>query len=133
MFYPLIGFLFTRSAENFRMRKLLLFCVIEAVVTSSYKQECSSPENARYCENDCFIQTSQCLQECIDQVCINGCTREGLTCLDACPCHSECPNGCEDCENKACKLFYHFHPNLNTIIGVVDDSYQEVVKFLGIP
>ena len=42
------------------------------------------------------------LQEHFLKACVNGCKRDGFVCMDACPCHSECPIGCLNCDSWAC-------------------------------
>jgi len=37
-----------------------------------------------------------------NKVCINECTRDGHDCMEVCPCHEKCPEGCSNCDHWSC-------------------------------
>ena len=78
------------------------------------------------CQERCVELTYKCIIECdpSDQLCITACLREDTTCIQgkrtqfesemvfsgnftlyylACPCESECIDGCEGCHNPVCQ------------------------------
>ena len=55
-------------------------------------QNCVDIELSRDCENFCVENLSKCLSDCkTDSVCISNCYRDEIQCIDACPCHTDCP------------------------------------------
>ena len=44
-----------------------------------------------------------CVSSCeSDASCTSSCNREFFACNDECPCHENCPDGCEGCEHYLC-------------------------------
>ena len=49
-----------------------------------------------------------CIIECAgDSTCASACSREQITCVDSCPCHSLCFDGCDGCPNHICTCRDH--------------------------
>ena len=49
-----------------------------------------------------------CIIECNgDSTCASACSREQIGCVDACPCHSLCYEGCDGCPNHICTCRDH--------------------------
>ena len=44
----------------------------------------------------------ECIQGCDSDSCISQCTRYEVECIDACPCHTDCYDGCKNCDNPIC-------------------------------
>ena len=44
-----------------------------------------------------------CLEECLDDVCSYECDISFASCINSCPCQSDCPLGCEGCQSSFCK------------------------------
>jgi len=67
-----------------------------------YNESCDALENAERCENDCIENLVRCVDSCGPQSCLNECRRNAFMCSEPCPCHAECPLGCQDCPSWAC-------------------------------
>jgi len=68
-----------------------------------YNGSCDWLDNARICETSCENDLLKCLDECQTNGCTDQCKSDFYSCADACPCHTDCPLGCIDCENWACE------------------------------
>merc|ERR1719259_734607 len=58
----------------------------------------------------------ECLEDCGESTeCSSSCYRGNIVCVDACPCHTDCPMGCKQCKNPVCKeqlaLIIHNRPS----------------------
>ena len=54
-------------------------------------ENCDSLEAAEKCEIDCETINLECLVTCdSDTSCLSQCSREFLTCVDNCPCFTNC-------------------------------------------
>ena len=69
-----------------------------------YNEPCSHPENAILCEDGCGQDYFDCERKCHDQGCNNECKRVAGLCLDTCPCHPGCSQGCIGCDNWSCEI-----------------------------
>ena len=58
-----------------------------------YNEECPVPDLASECVSICGETYAKCVSNCADEVCNSSCRREGLICVDFCPCYEECFNG----------------------------------------
>ena len=63
---------------------------------------CSNTNEQQMCEADCDTVYIECLFRCGQDACLSECAVELNRCIDRCPCNSNCPNGCEHCDNDAC-------------------------------
>ena len=57
----------------------------------------------KLCTEQCVGYLVECVAECNnDPVCISMCAREESKCVDSCPCHTDCMEGCFGCEHPLC-------------------------------
>ena len=55
------------------------------------------------CVKKCNAMMNECWDNCEgDEVCDYDCSKEGDQCIDACPCFSDCPSGCDGCTSSFC-------------------------------
>lgn len=64
----------------------------------------------KLCTEQCVGYLVECVAECNnDPVCISMCAREESKCVDSCPCHTDCMEGCFGCEHPLCnQVSQHF-------------------------
>ena len=100
---------------DFSTRDLLK---LEAI--SRLNETCTDLDLGEICTTNCADATSNCLSNCLsgDASCENICIREGFACIDGCPCHIDCPGGCEGCSNDICNACLE------------PESYEDHVKCL---
>ena len=56
--------------------------------------DCPDIEFAKVCENFCIDDLAKCVSDCsTDSTCTAACYRAEIECIDACPCHADCPQG----------------------------------------
>ncbi|CAG5108118.1 Oidioi.mRNA.OKI2018_I69.chr1.g3641.t1.cds [Oikopleura dioica] len=69
-------------------------------------ETCTDLDLGELCSTNCSEDLLQCLSNCNsgDASCENACVREGFDCIDGCPCHIDCPGGCEDCPAEICDV-----------------------------
>ena len=74
---------------------LVKFCAPVALKYSNpfYNEDCPVPDLASECVSICSEIYAKCVSSCTDEVCNSSCRREGLICVDFCPCYDECFNG----------------------------------------
>ena len=79
-------------------------------------ENCDSLEAAEKCETDCETVNLECLVTCdSDTSCLSQCSREFLTCVDNCPCFTNCYEvnyGLSDTEYTLVRKFWNFNPYL---------------------
>ena len=56
--------------------------------------------------------------------------RDGSICLDTCPCHADCFDGCDNCENWACQ---ENPSDKNTTILIVMNREESITQGETIP
>ena len=54
------------------------------------------------CEGICNQTYIDCVDRCGENECYTKCAANRESCLKACPCNDDCPDGCEFCNNQAC-------------------------------
>ena len=88
-------FLLTSIASGFEINRNVSKIEIEvANVSPLVDQNCPDIELARECENYCIDDLAKCITGCKnDSPCIAECYRAEIDCIDACPCHTDCPQG----------------------------------------
>ena len=59
-------------------------------------------DKAEECEDDCMFYLIECVQNCQDEPCRSQCYRANVACIDACPCHKDCIDGCLNCSHPIC-------------------------------
>lgn len=87
-------------------------------------ENCISLEAAAKCETDCETINLECLVACDgDSSCLSQCSREFLTCVDNCPCFTNCyevnygRNYGRFCSNSSLTDFPYFNRYNQTLIG----------------
>ena len=76
-----------------RLIFLLPFC---------YSTDCPDLDLAEECENECMDYLIDCVQICEDDPCRSKCYRDNVACIDDCPCHANCIDGCSGCSHPIC-------------------------------
>ena len=92
------------------MAKRFLFSLLLSQLTHAYEsykpklnENCVDDIIGKICNEQCVGILVQCTIGCEnDSVCISECAREEAKCIDACPCHTECFDGCEGCDHYLC-------------------------------
>merc|ERR1711911_510389 len=82
-------------------------CSLQILPSKSYKpklnENCVDDLLGKICNEQCVGILVQCTIGCeSDSVCISNCAREEAKCIDSCPCHTECFDGCEGCDHYLC-------------------------------
>ena len=54
------------------------------------------------CERQCETDYIDCTLACSDTNCLLDCGRTLNDCIQDCPCNTNCPHGCVDCQNPIC-------------------------------
>ena len=57
--------------------------------------------------------------------CIGKCRRETFICIDACPCHADCPLGCIDCDSWACQNICQNPDELQKCTEFMEETLSE--------
>jgi len=78
-----------------------LLCLVGGLLTLDANYD--SSEEAARCKAKCLDDFEECGEQCHVTGCDNDCRRGMARCLDSCPYGSQCPNGCDECENWACQ------------------------------
>merc|ERR1712131_12458 len=92
------------------MIKRFLFSLFVSHVTHAYEsykpklnENCVDDIIGKICNEQCVGILVQCTIGCeSDSVCISNCAREEAKCIDSCPCHTECYDGCDGCDHYLC-------------------------------
>ncbi|CAG5103326.1 Oidioi.mRNA.OKI2018_I69.chr1.g720.t1.cds [Oikopleura dioica] len=84
--------------ENFSNNELFSYPFLRV------NESCIDLDLGELCATDCVDETLECLKFCEpdDDVCGSLCIRDGFHCIDGCPCHIECPEGCLNCPADIC-------------------------------
>ena len=104
------------------MIKRILFSLFLSHLTHAYEsykpklnENCVDDIIGKICNEQCVGILVQCTIGCeSDSVCISNCAREEAKCIDSCPCHTECYDGCDGCDHYLC----------NQVCSFLDMSHQ---------
>ena len=75
---------------------------LDVLMSVSYAL-CPDYDLGTSCVKQCSAMMNECWDNCEgDGVCDYECSKEGDQCIDACPCFSDCPSGCDVCTSSFC-------------------------------
>ncbi|CAG5104912.1 Oidioi.mRNA.OKI2018_I69.chr1.g1664.t1.cds [Oikopleura dioica] len=82
------------------------------------------------CDASCRFEFIQCRENCADAICENECVATYTACSAGCPCYSNCPDGCENCEHPICycKSPQIDNPNYQRCVKDARDEFDECVE-----
>ncbi|CAG5114321.1 Oidioi.mRNA.OKI2018_I69.chr2.g8380.t1.cds [Oikopleura dioica] len=66
------------------------------------KGDCPDDLIQEECNGNCRMEFTRCRLLCETEYCLSICEREYDTCLNACPCGENCPEGCKNCDHPLC-------------------------------
>ena len=71
-------------------------------------ENCTDLDLGELCSAECSERVRSCLAFCApgDVSCENSCIRQGFDCVDGCPCHADCFEGCDDCAADICNVCF---------------------------
>ncbi|CAG5109592.1 Oidioi.mRNA.OKI2018_I69.chr2.g4112.t1.cds [Oikopleura dioica] len=95
-------------------------------------ETCTDLDLGEICSTSCGNDLLACLGNCQngDALCENSCVREGFDCIDGCPCHIDCPAGCQDCPADICNICAFPEEN-EEHIKCLADLEQELMECIG--
>ena len=93
-----------------------------------YGLECSDKEESFACTEQCTDYYNTCVNRCDEIDCQFDCGQSLQSCLDACPCFANCPDGCKGCPNSVCQCA-DLENNLDYVEceSQVDQRYAECI------
>ena len=115
---------------------------------SRLNEDCVDIILGKICNEQCVGYLVDCVAKCNnDSICIANCGREESKCVNACPCHADCIDGCEECEHPFCtqcndidsnedyqkcegQRFTNCRPGLSGPLTIVDFLRQKWFKSL---
>ena len=71
---------------------------------SRINENCTDLDLGEICSQNCLEKLQSCQLACSpgDSSCDSKCIREAFDCVDGCPCHTDCFDGCVDCPADVC-------------------------------
>ena len=92
--------------------------VATSVTKRALDPNCPDLGLGQTCLSVCESELFRCMNKCEDSDCQSQCNRTYVECDANCPCSTNCPKGCNDCEYSLCKRS-----------GAVNDSQLTIVTY----
>ena len=118
---------FYLASESAKMRNFFGAYLMLSVLSD----QCPDDELSHQCARECYSLVQACQDQCgqlMDYHCMSECDFELEECIQFCPCHTGCPDGCSGCNTPFCQCNDKTaNPDYNNCIEQLDEVYIKCV------